>query len=58
MVAQKLLAAGDDDAWLRAKIETAHFYADQVLPQAAGMAPGVTVGADQLFAIDSEIMGQ
>ena len=32
-------------------------YADQILPQAAGAAPAVTVGAEQLFAIDADVLG-
>jgi alkylation response protein AidB-like acyl-CoA dehydrogenase len=58
LAAEKRLAVNGDDPWLSAKIETARFYADQILPQAAGMAPAVKAGAKQLFAIDSEIMGQ
>jgi len=39
------------DPWLEAKIDTARFYIDQILPQAAGAAPAVSAGASQLFAI-------
>ncbi|MDJ0925477.1 MAG: acyl-CoA dehydrogenase C-terminal domain-containing protein [Acidimicrobiia bacterium] len=58
LIAEELLAAGGDDPWLRAKVDTARFYADQILPQAAGAAPAVTVGAGQLFAIDADMLGQ
>jgi alkylation response protein AidB-like acyl-CoA dehydrogenase len=58
LVASELLAANGDDPWLQAKIDTCAFYADQILPQAAGSAPAVTVGADQLFAIDDDMLGQ
>ncbi len=58
LVAEKLLEANGDDPWLKAKIETSRFYADQILPQAAGSAPAVMVGADQLFAIDGDLLGQ
>jgi hypothetical protein len=62
LVAAKLLAdtqlADGDYPWLSAKIDTARFYADQILPQAAGSAPAVTVGSGQLFAIDDDLMGQ
>ena len=55
LVAKQLLEEGDDP-WLVAKIETARFYADQILPQAAGAGPAVTVGAGQLYAIDQELL--
>jgi alkylation response protein AidB-like acyl-CoA dehydrogenase len=57
-VAHELLAANGDDPWLQAKIDTCAFYADQILPQAAGSAPAVTVGAPQLFAIGPDMLGQ
>jgi 3-(methylthio)propanoyl-CoA dehydrogenase len=42
-----------DPAFMRQKIVTARFYADQLLPQAAGLAPAVTAGpadlADAVF---------
>jgi hypothetical protein len=55
------LAAGErlaeaDDPWLDAKIATAEFYAKQILPQAAGTGPAVTAGAEQLFAIDEDLL--
>ncbi len=56
-VAGGLLDAGADDRWLQAKIDTCRFYADQILPQAAGCAPAVKAGADQLFAIDADMLG-
>ena len=52
LVARRLLVANGDDPWLQAKIDTCIFYGSQILPQAAGSAPAVTVGAEQLFAID------
>lgn len=45
-----------DDPWLRSKIRIAEFYAKQILPQAAGTGPAVTAGADQLFAIDEDLL--
>ena len=36
---------------------TARFYAEQILPQAAGLLPAVTRGAESLFAIDDDLMG-
>src|ERR687898_1466055 len=42
---------GDDEGFLRQKIVTARFYAEQLLPQAAGLAPAVQAGpADPLAA--------
>ena len=44
-------AAEDRDAWLEAKIDTAAFYANQIMPRAAGWLPSTTAGASELFAI-------
>ena len=40
---------------LAQKLVTAHFFATQVLPQAAGLAPAVTAGAADLFTRDAVI---
>ncbi|MGH9235708.1 MAG: acyl-CoA dehydrogenase [Acidimicrobiales bacterium] len=49
--AQRLLDDREGDAdYLRQKLVTARFYAEQVLPQAAGLAPAVTAGAADLQA--------
>ncbi|MDJ0496907.1 MAG: acyl-CoA dehydrogenase C-terminal domain-containing protein [Acidimicrobiia bacterium] len=56
-VAGELLNENGDDPWLQAKIDTARFYAAQILPQAVGCAPAVTAGSGQLFAIDSDMLG-
>jgi alkylation response protein AidB-like acyl-CoA dehydrogenase len=49
--AQRLLDHGEGDAdLLHQKLVTARFYAEQFLPQAAGLAPAVTAGADDLLA--------
>jgi hypothetical protein len=40
---------GFSDEFLRQKVVTAHFYATQLLPQAAGLAPAVTAGATDLL---------
>jgi alkylation response protein AidB-like acyl-CoA dehydrogenase len=53
LAATKLLDGDRDgfsDEFLRQKLVTAHFYATQLLPQAAGLAPAVTAGAADLFA--------
>jgi hypothetical protein len=49
--AQRQLDAGEGDAdFLRQKLVTAKFYAEQLLPQAAGLAPAVTAGPADLQA--------
>src|SRR5690606_14817834 len=51
--AQRLLDAGEGDAaFLRQKLVTARFYAEQLLPQAGGWAPAVTAGPGDLLAAD------
>ncbi|MGW8202274.1 acyl-CoA dehydrogenase [Sphingomonas bisphenolicum] len=48
----KLNEEGADRAFLEAKIATARFFNDQILPQTAGLLPSVRQDATQLFAID------
>ena len=49
--AQRARAEGRGDAgFLTQKVLTAKFYAEQLLPQAAGLAPAVTAGPDDLLA--------
>ena len=43
-------AAGFGAEFLAQKLVTARFYATQILPQAAGLAPAVTAGAGDLTA--------
>ena len=45
-------ASGCDAVFLKDKIGTARFYAEQLLPQAAGLLPAVTAGAGPLFHVD------
>jgi len=54
LAASRLLrdAGGSDAVFLREKIGTARFYAEQLLPQTAGLLPAVTAGAGPLFQID------
>jgi alkylation response protein AidB-like acyl-CoA dehydrogenase len=53
LAAQQLLVDGHGDkAWLQEKIATARFYAEQLLPQAAGLASAVTAGAGVLYEVD------
>ena len=60
MLARSALAAsgllpsadGSDAAFLRDKIGTACFHAEQLLPEAVGLLPAVTAGAGPLFRVD------
>jgi 3-(methylthio)propanoyl-CoA dehydrogenase len=54
LAASRLLpgAGGSDAVFLRDKIGTARFYAEQLLPQAVGLLPAVTAGAGPLFRVD------
>ncbi len=45
-------APASGDSWAEAKIATAEFYANQLLPQVNGLAAAVEAGADELYAID------
>jgi len=47
-------ASEDDDPWFEAKIDTAAFYAEQLLPIASGLLPSVEAGAAGLFSIPIE----
>jgi alkylation response protein AidB-like acyl-CoA dehydrogenase len=44
------------DAFLQAKIATARFYAEHVLPTAAGLVGTTTAGADSIFGVPVEAM--
>ena len=44
-------AGGDDPAFLKAKIVTARFFAEQIVPPATALLGPVTRGADLLYAI-------
>ncbi len=54
LAARMRLAAGDDEVFHRAKIATARFYGEQILPQAPGLLGPATRGATTLFEIDVE----
>ena len=52
LTARDLLQRGEGDtAFLGAKIITARFFAEQLLPQTSGLLPMVTAGADRLFEV-------
>jgi alkylation response protein AidB-like acyl-CoA dehydrogenase len=53
LAAQGELDGGsDDEAYLKAKVTTARFYAEQVLPTAAGLVPSVQAGSSALYEVD------
>lgn len=54
--AAKEAAAGNDTRFHKAKIATARFYIEQVLPQAAALVGPATAGAEALYAIDDELL--
>jgi alkylation response protein AidB-like acyl-CoA dehydrogenase len=58
LAARAQLANGGatDKEFLDAKIVTARFYADQIMPQAASLLGPVTRGADLLYAIDPQAL--
>jgi alkylation response protein AidB-like acyl-CoA dehydrogenase len=56
LTARRHLEGGDDEFY-RAKLATARFYADHVLPTVAGLLGSTTAGANSIFAIDPEMMG-
>ena len=57
LAAQHGLAAGaGDPAFLNAKITTARFFAEQILPQVGALSGPVTRGAATLFAISEETL--
>ncbi len=57
LAANALAAAGEGDAdFLAAKVVTARFYAENLLPQALGLVAPVTAGAGDLFAIEPKYL--
>jgi hypothetical protein len=49
-----LQAGSSDTAYLEAKITSARFYAEQLLPIAAGYVAQVTAGASVLYEVDGD----
>ena len=54
MQAKKQIEEGNDSEFLHAKIETAIFFAEQLLPQVSGLLPATVSGAHSLYAITPE----
>ncbi|MFN8038995.1 MAG: acyl-CoA dehydrogenase [Acidimicrobiales bacterium] len=58
LIAKHALDEGTGDPELmRAKLTTARFFCEQILPQAHGCAPAVTAGAGDLMAVPVELLG-
>ena len=54
LVAQELLPTGQDEAFLRAKITTAQFYAEHILVKAPGLRDSIVEGADSVIDLALE----
>ena len=55
LVAQDLLQKGQDEAFMRAKIATAQFYAEHILVRAQGLRDGIVEGADSVTALPLDL---
>ena len=49
-------AAGLDDPYNAAKVATAHFFIEQILPTTQGLVSQITATARPLYAIDAEAL--
>ncbi|HEV8295671.1 MAG TPA: acyl-CoA dehydrogenase [Acidimicrobiales bacterium] len=45
--------SGDHDGFFAARVRSAQFFCEQLLPQVAGLLPSATAGAAPLFALDA-----
>ena len=54
LVAEDLMAKGEDKAFMQAKIATAHFYADHILSKAPGIRDAIVEGAESVTALPLE----
>jgi len=54
LVAEDLLAKGEDKAFMQAKIATARFYADHILSKAPGIRDAIVEGAESVTALALE----
>jgi hypothetical protein len=52
---QWLLAAKSDDDFAKAKVTTARYFLEQIVPAAAGLVPSITAGATDLDAIPADL---
>ncbi len=53
---RRLAASEGDAAYLKAKVATARFFAEQLMPPATALLGPITRGADGLYAIPDEIL--
>ncbi len=51
MVAEDKLAAGEDAAFMAAKIATARFYGDHILPRIAAQRESILTGGESVTAM-------
>ncbi|MGI8663961.1 MAG: acyl-CoA dehydrogenase [Acidimicrobiales bacterium] len=51
LAARVLAAGGDSDGYYAAKVATARFFGEQIVPQARGLLAAVTAGKVELYAI-------
>jgi hypothetical protein len=58
LLARSALAAATlgDDSLAEAQLVLARFYAQQLLPQSAGLHGAATAGSDDLFALDADTL--
>ncbi|MBI3156211.1 MAG: acyl-CoA dehydrogenase [Burkholderiales bacterium] len=54
LVAERRPAAGEDEAFMRAKVATARFYADHILPRTGALRDAVVDGAESIAAMPLE----
>jgi len=51
-----LAAGADDEAYLRARMTSARFFIEQLVPRAAGLKASVTAGASVLYEVDAAML--
>ena len=54
VIAQRKIAAGDNDPFYNAKIKTARFYAEHILARASGLRCAITNGAEGVLALTED----
>ena len=57
LAGQRMLKETGEDAYAQSKIDLARFYGDAVLSTVPGRLDAVTLGADALFAVGSDLLG-
>ena len=56
IAAQQIAAGGTDQAFLRAKLQTAGFYGAQILPEALALSRIVRMGGGSVAGADAELI--